>query len=278
MITARTRLKEAFEKLGIQPKKSLGQNFLINDHVIEKMLSEAWNGPIGSLLEIGPGPGALTDLLKQKVEREKIPYQVVELDHQLAQYWREQGLNVVEVDALQWHWQKEFFANELMLEPRVLISNLPYQISSSLVIDRSLDAAPLSRMILMFQKEVAQRIRAQKQTEFYGMLSVIAQTFWQIETVCDVSPGDFLPPPNVASRVLVFRHKPSSVVDKKKYLKFVKACFLHPRKLLASNLEQGYACTKEKAMALLVEQGFSEKVRAQELSVTQFIDFFHKLG
>ncbi len=85
MITARTRLKEAFEKLGIQPKKSLGQNFLINDHVVNKMLLETWNGPIGSLLEIGPGPGALTDLLKQRVELEKIPYQVIELDRQMAQ-------------------------------------------------------------------------------------------------------------------------------------------------------------------------------------------------
>ncbi|MEZ0390868.1 MAG: 16S rRNA (adenine(1518)-N(6)/adenine(1519)-N(6))-dimethyltransferase RsmA [Pseudobdellovibrionaceae bacterium] len=264
------RLQLTLAELGIEPKKSLGQNFLISDLVIKKIIQAARETTPGFLIEIGPGPGALTNHLRSLTEN----FQLIELDHKISDYWRKQGMNLIEADALQMDWS-DLLKKE---RPLVLVSNLPYQISSSLVIERSLDENPLDRMILMFQKEVAQRLRARQQDELYGMLSVVAQSFWKMETLADVSPRDFFPPPKVASRVLTFEKKESPVSNKKRYLKFVKAAFLHPRKLMASNLEEGFSISKEKTMEALKKRQLSEKARAGQLSVQQFVDFYHELS
>lgn len=264
------RLQKTLLELGIEPKKSLGQNFLVSDQVIEKIIKAAKDTQPGFLLEIGPGPGALTYHLRKLTDN----FQVIELDRVISQYWRDQGLNLIEGDALQIDWS-QFLKQR---RPLTLVSNLPYQISSSLVIDRSLDPEPLDHMILMFQKEVAQRLRARQQDELYGMLSVVAQSFWKMETLADLSPRDFFPPPKVASRVLTFQAKQSPVADKRKYFKFVKAAFLHPRKLMASNLQEGLSISKERAVEILLKLKLGEKARAGELSVQQFVDFYHELG
>jgi 16S rRNA (adenine1518-N6/adenine1519-N6)-dimethyltransferase len=264
------RLQKTLLELGIEPKKSLGQNFLVSDLVIDKIIRAAAATKPGFLLEIGPGPGALTYHLKNITSN----YQLIELDRTISEYWRQQGLNLLEADALQIDWSP--FLKQT--RPLTLVSNLPYQISSSLVIDRCLDPEPLDFMILMFQKEVAQRLRARMQDELYGMLSVVAQSFWKMETLSDASPRDFFPPPKVASRVLTFEKKPSPVENKKKYFKFVKAAFLHPRKLMASNLQEGISVSKERAVEILQKLKLGEKARAGELSVQQFVDFYHELG
>ncbi len=264
------RLKVTLAELGIEPKKSLGQNFLISDPVIAKIIDAAKKTHPGFLIEIGPGPGALTYHLQNLTPN----YQLIELDRDISQYWRSKGLKLIEADALQIDWSPFFKETR----PITLVSNLPYQISSSIVIDRCLDPQPVDHMVLMFQKEVAQRIRARQQDELYGMLSVVAQSFWKIETLSDVGPGDFFPPPKVASRVLTFTTKASPVADKKKYFNFVKAAFLHPRKLMASNLPERLPITKEKAVEILKSLKLPEKARAGELSVQQFVDFYHQLG
>jgi len=263
------RLQKTLLELGIEPKKSLGQNFLISDLVIQKIIKAAVGTKPGFLLEIGPGPGALTFHLKNITKN----FQLIELDRVMAEHWRSQGFSLVEADALQIDWTPFF----KQTRPLTLVSNLPYQISSSLVIDRCLDPEPLDYMVLMFQKEVAQRLRARMQDELYGMLSVVAQSFWKMETVADVSSRDFFPPPKVSSRVLYFETKPSPVADKRKYFKFVKAAFLHPRKLMASNLEEGLSISKERAVEILKKLQLSEKARAGQLSVQQFVDFYHEL-
>lgn len=264
------RLKVTLAELGIEPKKSLGQNFLVSDVVIGKIIAAAERTKPGFMIEIGPGPGALTYHLQNLTKN----YQLIELDREISKYWRDKGLNLIEADALQLDWSP-FFKEA---RPLTLVSNLPYQISSSLVIDRSLDAEPLDHMVLMFQKEVAQRIRARHGDELYGMLSVVAQSFWKMETVTEAGPGDFFPPPKVASRVLSFEKKPSPVADKKKYFQFVKAAFLHPRKLMASNLMERLPITKERSMEILKSLKLPEKARAGELTVQQFVDFYHQLS
>ena len=110
------------------------------------------------------------------------------------------------------------------------------------------------------------------------MLSVDAQSFWKMELLADLSPRDFFPPPKVASRVLTFEKKQSPVENKLKYFKFVKAAFVHPRKLMASNLQERMAISKERAVEILLKLKLSEKARAGELSVQQFVDFYHELG
>lgn len=250
------------------PKKSLGQNFLISDTVIERIVDRAQKFQPESLIEIGPGPGSLTCQLKEL----KIPgsFRVIELDRQWAEYWINQGVEVTEADALRLDWRSWSHAKTL------LVSNLPYQISSTLVIDRSLDSEKLLGMVLMFQKEVAQKIRGEVGSNHYGFLSVIAQNFWTIEFVTEAGPRDFLPPPKVASRVLAFTPKSQTQcpANPQGFLKFVKQAFAQRRKTLRSNWE-AYLNQKRpglwaEVLELIVTWGFTEKLRAEELSPEQF--------
>ncbi|MGZ3742601.1 MAG: 16S rRNA (adenine(1518)-N(6)/adenine(1519)-N(6))-dimethyltransferase RsmA [Pseudobdellovibrionaceae bacterium] len=275
MSTARERLQEVQESLGIAAKRSLGQNFLVSDLVIERIINKAKEFHPAVLIEVGPGPGALTYFLR-KMDAD---FLVIELDRVLSQYWRDQGLNVVEGDALQLNWQ-DFYQKP---GKKVLVSNLPYQISSSIVIERCLDASRggLDHMVLMFQKEVAQRIAAKAKSENYGFLTVMAQTFWSTETVTEAGPRDFSPPPRVASRVLAFTRKPAPLQNTKAYLTFVKSAFAQRRKLLKKNIsslcnQKGIA--EEQLVNWFKEMGFTETVRAEELTPEQFVTLYKKFG
>jgi 16S rRNA (adenine1518-N6/adenine1519-N6)-dimethyltransferase len=240
-LTALERLQQRLDELKLFAKKSLGQNFLISD-------------------------GALTDLLTKKYKN----LTLIELDRNLAEFWRNQNFKVIEGDALQMDWD---FTGE-----HLLVSNLPYQISSSLLIDRSLDPVQLKAMVLMFQKEVAQRIRALHQTEHYGMLTVIAQEFWTIQTVCDAGSREFKPAPKVSSRVLKFIPRKSNISDKKQYLAFVKICFQQRRRVLSTNLNAlDNKFDKSRLSQWLIDNKKSEKIRAEELSPVEINSLYNFL-
>ncbi|XGC81403.1 16S rRNA (adenine(1518)-N(6)/adenine(1519)-N(6))-dimethyltransferase RsmA [Bdellovibrio bacteriovorus] len=272
MSQSRERLMQTLQELGILAKRSLGQNFLVSDLVIERIINQVKEFAPEELIEVGPGPGALTYFLRQM----NVPLQLIELDSKIAAYWKEQGLEVLEEDALQLDWSRFFTGKKI-----VFVSNLPYQISSSIVIERSLEANGVEHMVLMFQKEVAQRIRAPAKNEHYGLLSVIAQVFWKTAMVTEAGPRDFDPPPRVASRVLSFTRLPTEISNRKAFLTFVKTAFAQRRKLLKSNLSgllKQKQLTEEQLVSLLAELGFKETARAEELSPQQFVTVFKKLG
>lgn len=265
-MTALERLEKRMQELQVYAKRSLGQNFLVSDGVINKILASVDEEKPEKVIEVGPGCGALTDILKEKYK----DLTLIELDRGFVQFWREQGCEVIEGDALQMDWK---FSPE-----HLLVSNLPYQISSSLVIDRSLDAVPLKAMILMFQKEVAQRIRSKEQTEHYGMLSVFAQEFWTISTVCDAGSREFKPAPKVSSRVLKFLPRQSNVTDRAAYLGFVKACFKQRRRVLSTNISGLEAqFDKGRLNEWLKQNDKSEKIRAEELSPVELNSLYNFL-
>ncbi len=265
-MNAAARLEQRLNELKIFAKKSLGQNFLISDHVIQKIINATDEFHCPKIIEIGPGCGALTDLLKEKYQ----DLILIELDHALIQFWKSQKMTVIEGDALRINWD---FALDYLL-----VSNLPYQISASIVIERSLDLKPLVGMVLMFQKEVAQRIRANNQSDHYGMLSVIAQEFWTIETVCDAGPRDFKPAPKVASRVLQFKPRETNIIDRQMYLNFVKSCFQQRRRVLSTNISSlSEYFDISRLMNWLDQNKKSAKIRAEELSPIEFNSLFHFL-
>lgn len=272
MSNSRERLQRAQEAMGIAAKKSLGQNFLVSDTVIERIINQVKAFEPEALIEVGPGPGALTDLLREL----NLPLQLIELDHAIAAYWRDKGMPVIEEDALRLDW-KQFYTGKRV----VFVSNLPYQISSSIVVERSLENEGVAAMVLMFQKEVAQKIRGTVGAELYGLLSVFAQTFWKIETVTEAGPRDFQPPPRVASRVLSFERIESEVKNRKAFLGFVKSAFAQRRKLLKKNLSgilSQKKLTEEQLIGWLSELGFKETARAEELSPAQFVKLYKHFG
>lgn len=247
-------------ELGIQPKRSLGQNFLISDAVVAKMLQTTPLAEFDHVVEIGPGLGALTDCLIDPSQQ----LTLIEYDKMFANFWREKGLSVIEKDALQVDWQGFDFNQKLLL-----ISNLPYQISSRLVVELSIAENTFSEMILMFQKEVAQRFVARPKTADFGLLSVVGQSFWDIQFVLEAGSVDFMPKPKVASRVLHFKRRPSleDLFDKRGFLSFLKLCFANPRKKLQPKL---FSFLGKKQLSELFEQlDMGQDCRVAELSVVQ---------
>jgi 16S rRNA (adenine1518-N6/adenine1519-N6)-dimethyltransferase len=286
-VTRKERLLARLTEMGADPKRSLGQNFLISDHVVERILFAVKAEPSSGIIEVGPGLGALTEDLVTFARERELSLTLLELDRKFVEYWTERGQTdglpsrVIEGDALQLDW------NKLELAPETtFVSNLPYQISSSLAIERSLQPGGINRMILMFQKEVAQRISARARTSEYGLLTVIVQTFWETATVCDASPKDFHPQPNVSSRVLVFRRRKQIPLLEKGatpegFLRFVKAGFSHRRKLLTRNLHgQFFSNAGAKSPefteleALFVANGLSTTARAEELDPNTFVGLY----
>lgn len=258
-------LKTRMAEMGIVPKKAFGQNFLVSPQVIGKIVAAVAAREFADLIEVGPGLGALTEPLLAR----QLQPRLIELDRDVVEYWRGRGLQVYDQDALKLDWQA------LMLKsPALLVSNLPYQISTHLVVDRCLGPESLRYMVLMFQKEVAQRLMAQPRTKDYGFLSVMVQLHFNLTRVCDAAPGDFFPRPKVASRVLAFERKPGVQLGMP-FLRFVKAAFLFRRKFLLKNL--GSVVDKQHMPEVFAELQLSSKARAEELTPAQFVELFQRL-
>lgn len=277
-LSRRERILAQLKERGTGPKRSLGQNFLVSDNVIDKILMAVKAEPFTAMIEVGPGLGALTEDLIEIAAAKNVSLTLIELDKNFAAEWKARAegthVSVVEADALRVDWPKLGLP-----EGTLFVSNLPYQISSSLVIERSVEPAGITRMILMFQKEVAQRIGARASTEDYGLLTVIAQTFWETATVSDAGPKDFFPPPNVASRVLGFRKRTPALLEPDraaKYLSFVKSAFSHRRKLLSKNLAGG-GYDQERIASSLAAMKLLPTARAEELTPVQFVELFRIL-
>ncbi len=267
--TLKQKILSRMEELGIQPKRSLGQNFLVSSNVVNKIVEASEPEKFYKVFEIGPGLGALTDDLKEKNSN----LTLIEYDRTFAEFWRSQGLDVNELDALKMQWQEMAWDEGSYL----LVSNLPYQISSRLVVDLSTQNPSFERMTLMFQKEVAQRIQAQAGTAEYGLLTVVAQVAWRIRLVLEAGAVDFMPKPNVASRVLLFDRREPRLegADYPSFLKFLKICFQNRRKKLLPKLT-GYQ-KKPTLKEIFTIAGLNEDVRAEKLEPEQFLLLYFAL-
>ncbi len=179
-----------------RPRKRFGQNFLRDQHVLNRIVAAADLQASDRIMEIGPGLGALTERLLAT----GLPVLAVEIDRDLGaalQARAEQNLVVRIGDVLRLDW------TELLRDPPYkLIANLPYNISSQILFKVLDHRQAFQRLVLMFQKEVGDRLVATEGTRDYGILSVLMQTWFRIERVVKVPPGAFFPPPKVDSVVL----------------------------------------------------------------------------
>ncbi|MEZ4600560.1 MAG: 16S rRNA (adenine(1518)-N(6)/adenine(1519)-N(6))-dimethyltransferase RsmA [Syntrophotaleaceae bacterium] len=219
-----------------QFKKRFGQNFLRDAQVIERILQAAELDRGDRVLEIGPGLGALTDHLLPRAD----VLHVMEIDRDLIDALLARGaanLIIHAGDALRLEWDK------LLTEPPYkLVANLPYNISSQVLFKILDHSALFSRLVLMFQQEVGERICAAPGGRDYGILSVLCQVRFDIRRVVKVAPGAFYPPPKVNSVVLRFDPLPQPRVqigDEAFFRRVVKSAFSQRRKTLANSLKGG---------------------------------------
>lgn len=254
-------------KSGARAQKSIGQNFLISDEVVDGIVSASNLQPDAPLVEIGPGLGVLTRILASRVER----MWAVELDKQkigiLQKELQGYSLEIINQDALKldlhelWGDQKGY-----------LVGNLPYYITSPLIMHFLEQTDQLSGMTIMVQKEVADRIAAPPGSKAYGVLSIAVQISAQVTKVMEVPSFSFWPVPKVTSAVIRLDLRPYSgfYVDKKEFFRIVKAAFSQRRKTIGNSLAGGLGLKKEDIIERLQSVGIADGRRAESLSIEEF--------
>jgi len=248
--------------------KRLGQNFLVDPNIVRKIVTAAALGPDDSVLEIGPGRGILTAALCRSAGH----VTAVEIDPRLHSYVSQEqahspNLTLVLDDALR-------YPIENLSQGTVVVANLPYYISTPILF-RLLDHHHrFSRMVLMLQDEVANRLIANPATPDYGMLSVMAQYAADITKVFKVSPNCFRPRPEVSSAVVRLQPKTQRTLTPQEepgFASLVKAAFAHRRKTLVNSLkDEGYQ--QDTVLQALRHLARSLTTRAEALSVADFLE------
>lgn len=261
-------LAEVVKKYNLRTKKSLGQNFLLNESLTDKIVDFAGDLKDKRVMEIGPGPGGLTrSILKQNPEK----LVVIDMDERCIEALKELQQEPDYKDKLELVHGDALLINETdYLAPKIkLISNLPYNIGTVLLF-KWLDKAEIfESLTLMFQKEVAERICAKPRTKDYGRVSIMAQFLCETKKHFDVKPTAFVPPPKVMSSVISLypREKlPAEGVDIKKLSRLCKLLFGSRRKVIRSTLKNVAVNGKE----VLEKLGINDGKRPEELTVEEF--------
>ncbi|TWH58942.1 dimethyladenosine transferase [Desulfitobacterium sp. LBE] len=254
-------------KGGAKAHKSLGQNFLMDDRVIAAIAAASIKDPEIPVVEIGPGLGVLTRVLAQKAQK----VWAVELDRgKVNLLQRElQGLpvDILNMDALKLDLKDIWGTGK-----GVLVGNLPYYITSPLLMHFLAQKDSLASMVVMVQKEVADRLVAKPGGKDYGILSIAAQVSAQGEKLFEVPPQAFWPAPKVTSAVVRFelRSYPEFRVKEKDFFRVVKAAFSQRRKTLGNSLTGGLGLPKQQIGEILAAAGVDEQRRAETLSIEEF--------
>jgi 16S rRNA (adenine1518-N6/adenine1519-N6)-dimethyltransferase len=266
---------EVIQRHGFDFQKKFGQNFLIDSHVLDKIIAAAGITKDDFVLEIGPGIGTLTQYLAEsarevlavEIDRNLIPI----LEETLAPY---ENVTVLNQDILQ--TDIAAIAQEKNEgRPIKVVANLPYYITTPIIMGLFESRVPLENITVMVQKEVAQRMQAVPGTKDYGALSLAVQYYAEPYIAANVPPNCFIPRPNVGSAVIRltrFAQPPVQVRDEKKMFALIRASFNQRRKTLVNGLNNAadLPYTKEQIQAALRQMELKETVRGETLTLEQF--------
>ena len=264
-------------------QKRFGQNFLIDAHVLEKIMNAADINKNDFVLEIGPGIGTMTQFLCERA-REVV---AVEIDRNLIPILREdtlkayENLTIINEDVL------KLDLNRLIEERNggrniKVVANLPYYITTPIIMQLFEEHIPIDNITVMVQEEVARRMQAGPGTKDYGALSLAVQFYSDPYIAAFVPQNCFMPRPNVSSAVIrltLHEDKPVKVTDEKKMFALIRASFNHRRKTLVNGLtsDLGGTYTKDRILEALKACGFKETVRGEELTLAQFAELSEAL-
>ena len=261
------------QKTNFQFKKQFGQNFLIDSSVLEHILDFSDINEKDLLIEIGPGIGTLTEALC-----ERAGYVIaIEIDDKLIPILEENlsdktNFTLVHGDALKVNYSSLLAEHKEFSSVKV-VANLPYYITTPILMDLLEKKLPLQSITVMVQKEVALRMKAAPGTKDYGALSLAVQYYTEPEIVQEVPPHCFIPRPNVSSMVIhlkLHQKAPVSVHDPALLFKTIKFSFMQRRKTLVNALSSGFHMDKKELQSLLTSLSYPENVRGETLSLEDF--------
>ena len=269
--------KAVLERHGFTFKKSFGQNFLTDTNILQKIVDTAEIDDQVNVIEIGPGIGALTEFLAERAAQ----VMAFEIDHRLVPILADtlrdfDNVTVVNEDILKVDLAQHIqnFKNPDL--PIKVVANLPYYITTPILMHLIESGIPFSEFVVMMQKEVADRISAKPNTKAYGSLSIAVQYYMTAKVAFIVPRTVFVPAPNVDSAILKMVRRPEPAVaveDEKFFFKVSKASFTHRRKTLWNNLTGYFGKTdevKDKLTKALDQAGLSPSVRGEALGLEEF--------
>lgn len=265
------------QQYDFQFRKQFGQNFLVDLHVLDKILRAADIGPEDICIEIGPGIGSLTQALAEQAGR----VIAVEIDTRLIPILEENlaaydNIAIVQADFMQLALP-DFLREQGVDRPVKVVANLPYYITTPLIMRLFESGIPLDSVTVMVQEEVARRMQAGPGTKDYGALSMAVQYYAEPSIKAFVPPNCFIPRPGVGSAVILLKRRPEprvAVQDPAQMFAMIRAGFGQRRKTLVNSLSGSpeLSLTKEEAQNLLLEAGLSPLVRGEALTLEQFAE------
>lgn len=272
-LTSPKTIKEICARFDFNFSKGLGQNFLLDENVLDKIVeaAEIEDG----VLEVGPGFGVLTRKLAEnsgkvvsvEIDKKLIPV----LEYTLSEF---DNVKVIEKDILKTDLHELIF-KEFAGQKISVAANLPYYITTPIITRLLEERLPLKNIVVMVQKEVAARICAAPGKKDYGALSVLCRYYTEPEIVAVVPAGSFMPPPKVDSAAVKMKLRKNPAVRPKNeeyFFRVVKAAFAQRRKTLVNCLANGLSIDKKTAAEAILECGLPADIRGERLSVKEFAD------
>lgn len=276
MIANLATTKKILEKNNLQAKKKFGQNFLIDNNIIEKIISESKLDKTCGVIEIGPGIGSLTEKLCEKAKK----VLCYEIDNDMINILNENlkydNYKIINEDFLKVDLNKDlnYFSDCDCVK---VISNLPYYITTPIIFKLLEENNRVEDFYFMVQKEVGDRICGKKNTKDYNSLSVLIDFQANAHICFLVSRNSFYPAPNVDSAIINIKkeEKGYNVLDRNKFLKFVQNIFALRRKTFVNNMNSQYGFKKEEVIKILESLGYKATLRSEELDTKEIVDLFN---
>ncbi|BCS82095.1 16S rRNA (adenine(1518)-N(6)/adenine(1519)-N(6))-dimethyltransferase RsmA [Anaerocellum diazotrophicum] len=266
----KSELLNLLKKYGLSPNKKLGQNFLVDENVVRKIiLFSQTEGK--EVIEIGAGPGTLTVYLAKTAQK----VVAVEIDKKILNVLKDvcqnlSNLQIVNSDFLELNVKNLTNGNKVYV-----VGNLPYYVTSQILFKLFEERECIEKFTIMVQKEVAQRLLAKPGTKEYGNLTVAMNFYCEIEDYFYVSKNVFYPKPEVDSAVLRARFKIEKPnVDEKKFFKIVHACFSTRRKTILNALSNQLDIAKDELKKIIHMAGLDENLRAEDLSLDDYVRLY----
>lgn len=268
--------KEIIQKHGFSFKKSLGQNFLIDQNILKKIVGAAQLDETKGALEIGPGIGALTQNLANTASK----VVAVEIDQRLIPILTELfehagNVHIEHADVLKVNIHQLFQQHFSGVAGVSVVANLPYYVTTPIIMKLLEAKLPLENIVVMIQKEVAERMAAKPGTKAYGSLTVAVQYYCETELVCIVPHTVFIPQPNVESAVIKLKVRPQpavAVADEDFFFQVVQGAFTQRRKTLLNNMTSLFGKDQKQLVLDVFERtGIDPARRGETLTLAEFV-------
>ena len=283
-IATPSRTRALLEQHHFNFKKSLGQNFLVDVNIIRKIIDASEIDATTGVIEIGPGMGSLTEQLAKKAQN-VLAFEIDQrlmpiLDETLAPYSNVQVINEDILKADIAHYVQTYLGH---CERIMVVANLPYYITTPILLNLMQRSLPIDGYVVMMQKEVGERLNAQVGTKAYGSLSIVAQYYTETSKVLTVPKTVFMPPPNVDSIVVKLMQRPYPQIDiddEDHFFKMTKGAFTQRRKTINNNYQSLFVDGKKHKKVItawLEAANIDPKRRGETLTIEEFATLYEQL-